>query len=200
MTLLYVLIQVVCIGTLPGLSASTRPLAESAEGFMGPAGAIVVTLGALISTTGTMFSTLFLGPRVLYAMAERRQLPAVFGATHRRFKTPHVAIALTSMLALTLTVSGTFSYLVGLSVITRLIIYLATAAALVVLRRRSDAAPAQVPVPGGTAVAVLAIAACAWLLSNSEPRELRDTGIAIAVGLALYGAETLWRRRRASPA
>src|SRR5690606_39475120 len=38
---LYVLVQVVSIGTLPGLAASTRPLADAAAAFAGPLGASV---------------------------------------------------------------------------------------------------------------------------------------------------------------
>jgi amino acid transporter len=194
-TTIYVLIQLVCIGTLPTLATSTRPLADASLRFMGAAGATVVTLGAMVSTTGTMFSALFLGPRVLFAMAEQHQLPPVFGATHPRFRTPHVAIALTSGLALALAASGTFAYLAGLSVITRLLIYLATAWSLVVLRRRRNATPALLPVTGGVAWAALASAACVWLLTASQPRELRDTALAITAGLVLLAAASAWRRR-----
>jgi amino acid transporter len=193
-TAMYILIQTVCIGTLPSLASSEKPLADASRLFMGAAGATIVTLGALISTTGTLFSTLFLGPRVLFAMAEQGQLPPAFGATHPRFRTPHVAIALTSAVALGLAVSGTFTYLAGFSVVTRLLIYLATAGALIVLRRRREA-PALTRVPGGVTPAVLAAAACLWLLATSPMRELRDTAIAIAVGLTLFAARAVGSRR-----
>lgn len=195
-TVLYLLIQVVCVGTLPGLADSARPLADAAARFMGGAGAAVITVGALISTTGTMFSAMFLGPRVLYAMAEQGQIPGAFQAVHPRFRTPLLAIALTSLVSLALAASGTFSYLAGLSVITRLLIYLATAASLMVLRRRSDAPPAQFTAPAGNAVAALAMIACGWLLASSQPRELRDVGIAIGAGLVMYAARRMAAKRR----
>src|SRR5262249_56577940 len=44
-TVLYTLIQAVCVGTLPGLAQSTRPLADAAGGFIGTAGGSIITAG-----------------------------------------------------------------------------------------------------------------------------------------------------------
>ena len=134
--LLYVLIQVVCIGTLPGLEASDRPLADAGVRFMGPIGASFIAAGALVSTTGTLCASVLIGPRVLFAMAERRQMPGFFGSVHDRFHTPHIAILINAAVGLALSISGTFTYLLGLNVIARLATYVSTSAALPVLRRR----------------------------------------------------------------
>ena len=48
-TVLYILIQVVCIGTLPELAASQRPLADASGRFLGSAGAGIISAGALVS-------------------------------------------------------------------------------------------------------------------------------------------------------
>ena len=90
--LLYLMIQVVCIGTLPGLANSERPLADAGSRFLGASGASILSVGALISVTGTLNSTMLAGPRILFAMAEQGQLPQTLAATHRRFRTPHIAI------------------------------------------------------------------------------------------------------------
>ena len=189
-TMLYLGIQAVCIGTLPTLASSTRPLADAAARFAGPAGAGVVTVGALVSTIGTLCASLLIGPRVLYAMAERRQLPQVFGRTLAGRGTPHVAILVTAVPALLLAVTGTFTYAATLSVIARLLTYAGTAGALVVLRRR-DPSPASFVIPGGVVVAGFAVLACVALLARTSARELRDVGIALAAGVvlhAVYGA------------
>src|SRR5687768_11801100 len=44
--LFYILIQVVCVGTLPGLATSQTPLADAASTFMGAAGGALITAGA----------------------------------------------------------------------------------------------------------------------------------------------------------
>ena len=46
--------------------------------------------------------------RVLFAMAEQRQLPGFLVKIHGRFHTPHVAILLSSILMLALTLFSTF--------------------------------------------------------------------------------------------
>jgi amino acid transporter len=194
-TLLYVSIQAVCIGTLPTLESSTRPLADASVRFAGAVGGTVIGLGALISTTGTLCASVLVGPRLLYAMAEQDQLPGAFGLTHPRFRTPYAAILSTAGLGLALAVSGTFVYLLGLNVISRLATYLGTAGALLVLRRHQGERPALFTVPAGGIVATLAMVACLWLLARSGLRELRDVGIALGAGLCIHAAHRGWGRR-----
>ncbi|MGH2401050.1 MAG: APC family permease, partial [bacterium] len=185
-TVFYVLIQVVAIGTLPGLAGSTRPLTDAAGRFMGPSGAALITGGALVSILGNLNVIMLVGPRLPFAMAQRGELPRFLAATHRRFHTPHAAILVTSAIVLALTLSGTFVYAVTISVIARLIIYAATCAALPALRTRADAPPALFVAPAGMAASVLSLVLVAWLLSNSTGQQARDTGIAAAIGLLMY--------------
>ena len=185
---LYLLIQVVCIGTLPGLASSTTPLADAAGRFAGQAGTALIVAGALVSIGGTLNGLVLAAPRLLYAMAERRQLPALFARTHARFHTPHFAIAITAACMLALTLSGSFLTAVALSTITRLLAYAATCLAVPVLRRRDggDGVPAAAfRVPGGGWVVATALAAIAWLVANANPVELRNVAVAMLVGAAL---------------
>ena len=101
-----VTIQAVCIGTLPALATSEKPLADAARRFMGAPGASMVALGALVSTIGTLGASLLVGPRLLFAMAERSQMPRWLGSTHARFHTPHRAILVTGAVALALSISS----------------------------------------------------------------------------------------------
>jgi amino acid transporter len=192
-TVLYLLIQIVCIGTLPELASTERPLADASLQFLGAAGASLIAAGALISTLGTYNGIMLLGPRLLYAMAENSQIPRLFARVHPRFHTPHAAILLTAFLGLVLSISGSFTYLLTLGVIARLLTYIVTAAALLVFRRRPHMEPAHFRVPGGAVFPVLTLALCAWLIVNSGARELRDVGIAIAIGLVLFA---IFQRRR----
>src|SRR5215204_1469037 len=52
--ILYFLIQIVCIGTLPELSKSERPLVDAANNFFGAFAASFITLGALVSILGNI--------------------------------------------------------------------------------------------------------------------------------------------------
>ena len=77
-TLLMTLVQVVALGTFPGLAASKTPLADASLLFMGASGAILLTIGAVFSTTGNNMGQALSGSRNLYALAEQGDLPSVF--------------------------------------------------------------------------------------------------------------------------
>jgi len=195
-TLFYVSIQAVCIGTLPGLATSTKPLADASVQFMGTLGGTWIALGAILSTVGTLGSSMLAAPRLVYAMSAQRQLPDRLGAIHARYHTPHVAILMTGAAGLALALSGTFIYLLTLNVSTRLLAYLSTAGAMLIFRRRDRGQPALFSAPGGLLVSGLTVAACLWLLVQSSPRELRDVGIALALGLVVHMADRRSRSRR----
>ncbi|PYS25817.1 MAG: hypothetical protein DMF72_00530, partial [Acidobacteria bacterium] len=98
----YILIQVVCLGTLPGLANSTKPLADAGQRFMGTTGAAIISAGAIISVAGNLNITVLSASRVPFAIAEQKQLPSFFARVHRRFFTPHISIVITTALMLAL--------------------------------------------------------------------------------------------------
>ncbi len=182
--IVYVMIQFVCIGTLPDLATSERPLADAATRFLGAAGGAIITCGALISMTGTLSVTLLAGSRMPFAMAEQGQLPLWLAQTSARFQTPHVSIVLSAAVILALALSGTFVHLVTLSTIARLFIYAATCIALMLLRRRSDY-PASFHAPAGVFLASCSLFLIAWLLANVTWDKALYVGLALAAGLLL---------------
>ncbi|MEW5978498.1 MAG: amino acid permease [Acidobacteriota bacterium] len=185
-TLLYVLIQIVCIGTLPGLSDSTRPLADAAQQFLGNFGGAMISAGAVVSIAGNLNGQLLVTPRVLFAIAEQQQLPRFLAATHPRFRTPHHSIIVSAALILALALTGTFLQMATLSVIARVAMYGATCAALPILRRRRDLLAPAFKLRWGTPAAVVGTMLCLWLLSNSTRQEALIAVVAMAVSLPLY--------------
>ncbi len=183
---LFMAVQIVCIGTLPNLARSERPLADAAAQFLGSQGALFITIIALLTTIGTLHALMLTGPRLLFAMAEQKQLPSWLAAIHPRFHTPYIAILLTATLQLLLAITGTFLYALTLSTLIRLSYYALTCAALPLLRRRTNVPKAQFRVVGGPLIAGLAVVLCIWLLSNSSGREARDATIAAAIGLLIF--------------
>jgi basic amino acid/polyamine antiporter, APA family len=197
-TVVYILIQVVCVGTLPELAASNRPLADASERFLGVAGATVITAGVAISLIGNLVAVLLAAARLPFAMAGDHKLPRVFAATHGRFRTPHVAIIATAAVILALTLSGTFISVLTVSVIARLLAYIATCVALIVLRRRDEREmrfKAQFKAPAGVAASIAALGLSAWLLANCSATEAVNSAVAAAAGLLIYGAYKLVRRK-----
>jgi amino acid transporter len=184
----YILIQTVCIGTLPGLSASDKPLADAAYRVLGRSGATIISAGAVVSIAANLSVVMLSASRLPFAMAERGELPRFLSVVNTRFRTPHASILLTSTLMAALTLSGTFLYAVTISAIARLLIYAATCAALPVLRRRAGAPPSTFRVRAGTPVVLAALLLILWLLLNSTWREVRDTAIAAGIGLFVYAS------------
>src|ERR1044071_6811485 len=58
---IYVLAQLGAMATIPGLSKSAAPIADAAAALIGPIGAFLVTLGALLSMAGTNSGTVLEG-------------------------------------------------------------------------------------------------------------------------------------------
>lgn len=193
-TVLYVLIQIVALGTLPGLASDPTPLASAAARFLGPAGAAFLTVGAMLSTLGSESALVLVTPRILYAFARAGQLPAPLARIHPRFLTPHVAIMVFAVMAWAAAAASSFAALVAVSAIARLIFSAATCLAIPVLRRRMPRGSFRVP--GGAAVPIAAAALSLWLLSALTRDQALAGGIALVVGLALYGLFG----RRAAPA
>jgi basic amino acid/polyamine antiporter, APA family len=191
---LYLLIQVVCVGTLPRLAESQRPIVEAAATFLGPSGASLITLGALLAMVGTLHVTLLTVSRLPYAMAVAGQLPRSLAAVHPRYRTPHVSVALCGVLVLALTLSGSFVYLLTVSTISRLLVFSVTCASLPKLRRMAAVPAARFVLPGGAIVPCAALALIAWLLASSSWAETRDVMFLLLLGALFYMAA---RRRRA---
>ena len=198
LALLYLSIQVVCIGTLPDLASSQRPVVDAAERILGPWGGWVINIGALVAMLGTLFAILLTGSRLPFAFAERGQLPPVFEAVHGRFKTPHVAILVTAVCSGLFALYSSFLGALTVSALTRLVGYVTTCAAMLVLRRRRDGGEAHAAfrVPGGPLVATLALLTCVWLMLAVSKAELWSVAVILLVGIAIGGGYTVTRRRK----
>jgi basic amino acid/polyamine antiporter, APA family len=195
---LYLLIQVVCIGTLPQLAASERPIVDAGRTFLGPAGATLVTLGAAVAMMGTLNGAMLTISRLLYAMAVAGRLPRSLAAVHPRYRTPYMAVAFSGILVFGLTVSGQFVYLLTVSTISRLLAFAVTCASLPRLRQMCGAPAARFVLPGGPIIPCAALLLIAWLLASSSWTETRDVATWATVGGLVYVAGR-WRGRHDAP-
>jgi APA family basic amino acid/polyamine antiporter len=182
----YILIQVVCIGTLPELAKSTKPLADAGQRFMGTAGGALISIGAIISIAGNLNILVLSGSRLPFVFAERNQLPSFLARVHTKFFTPHISIVVTAAVMMVLTLKSSFVAALTISAIARLVTYAITCAALPVLRKRSDVPKALFRLPGGPIIAVASLVLAAWLLMNSTLYEAIAATMAATVGFAIF--------------
>ena len=183
-TLLYVVVQWVALGTLPDLASSTSALAEVGGALMGSWGGLFLTVGAVVSILGTMGNTVLAGPRYLFALADGGYGPRFLAGVHPRYRTPAAAVVFQTVVALPLALSGSFVGLAALSVVARLATYLGTIVAVPVLRRKfgSVAAEGTFRLPGGWLIPALAAVVTLGLAASATPRDLLTAGVAMAVG------------------
>ncbi|WP_421823648.1 APC family permease [Flagellimonas oceanensis] len=101
--LLYIIIAVVTVGSLPFDKIKTAEdyvLAEAAKPMLGQTGFTVITIAALISTFSAINASLYGGSRVSYEIAEDDELPHQF--TYQLWNQP-IGLLMTAILTLTLT-------------------------------------------------------------------------------------------------
>ena len=185
-TLVYTGTQLVALGTLPNVAQSQSPVAEAAGRFLGPAGALLMTLGAMISIGGNVGNTILAGPRYLFALATDGYGPRALAAIHPKYRTPAASIITLSVVSLALALSGSFVQLALLSIIARLTTYIGTAAAVPILRRKFGNRPNVVRLPGGMTIPVLALLLSLAFLASAEWKNLVAGLIALVIGAILY--------------
>jgi APA family basic amino acid/polyamine antiporter len=182
---IYFLIQIVAVANQPDLGSSKSPLADAATQFVGHPGALIISVGAVLSTMGTILALVLAAPRILFAMSLQNQMPKVFSAIHERFRTPQKAIFWFTIAAAAVALSGKFSTLATLSAMARLVTYIGSALALLRLRVK-DPSPKTFRVPGGAVLPVLTILLCICLLTAATRQQWIAGSIALAVGVVLY--------------
>lgn len=189
-TLLYVAVQVVVIYTLADPAATTKPAVDAAKQFLGPMGVTLVGVGTLVSVYGYLSANMLHTPRVMYAMGERGDFPALFARIHPRFRTPHVSILVFAGVLTMFSIGGDFRWNASLSAISRLFMYGAIVAALPVLRKKRPG-ESMFRLPAGTLFSVIGLILTAVLIAQMHRTELVVMCITIAIGTLTW----LWAQR-----
>jgi amino acid transporter len=179
---IYSLIQWVVVGVLPDPAHSDRPLADVARIILGPSGAVVVAVGALISVYGYLSANILATPRITFALAERGDFPAPFAAVHPTFRTPYFSILLFVALVWLFAMFGSFAGNATLSAGARLFSYALVCASVPVLRKKQPGA-ATFRLPGGPLFAVLGVLICLLLLAGMDFSKSFLLGVTAIVGL-----------------
>ena len=149
----------------------------------------MITIGAVISVTGASMGGALSGSRNLFALAEQGDLPVVFGYVHPRFRTPVVAILITSSVTLMLALTGTFQSMATVSAISRLVVYVGTCVATLRLRSRRFHGVVNPPVfvvPLGATIPIAAIVIALAVLGGASSIQLRNGALALIAGAVLY--------------
>jgi len=190
-TLLYVLVQLAYSAS--GIGDSDAPLADLAASQIGPAGALLLGLTAIISVLANQLSAVTSISRITSSFADQGLLPRWFGHISPRFATPSNSILAVGGLGLALALSGTFVTLAVISTVSRLFAYIACIAAV----PRLDFLAGKLRWGRGVALPAVAAALCLWAASHSRTAEWQAFGAFLLAGAFLY-LLARWGRRTAS--
>jgi len=182
----YALIQIVAVGTFPDLVNSNKPIADAANSFFGPVGGLIITIGAIISIGGTLNGNVLIGSRIPFALSEKNQFPKVFSRTHPKTAVPHVSLWLYSIIVIIVSISGTFIYLLSISVICSILVYFTVSASLIKLRIQNKNENIGYKLRYGNAIAILGMLICIWLLSVADLSKIVDVFMTIGAGIIIY--------------
>jgi amino acid transporter len=197
---LYVLVQLVFMGTHPNPAGADKPLAEAAAAFAGPWAGRFVAVGSVISSFGYLTGVALVTPRYLSALSENSELPAFLSRAHPRFGTPYVSIVLTAAVCAAMAAWVDFDRGADLNNAAVFAQYVPTCIAVLVLRRKRGPSTFQLPL--GPVVPLLATGGCLLFLNGIQPRDAWFSASALGVGLVLhfaYRGYRAWADRRALP-
>lgn len=199
--IIYILIQTITQGILGEHANEFKdaPLAAVAEKVLGPIGAPILLVAAMISGFASVSGDVLASPRLLYAGAKDGLFPKFLGKIHPRFATPHWAIIIYALLIFIFSISGGFKQLAILASGALLLIYLAVILAMIKFRFKKEDAPEKTfKVPGGLIIPCIAIAAIIWVLSNLSSQEIISLSIFVLVIGIIYFVMKKWQNKSTS--
>jgi len=189
----YVAVNIVCVRVLgaAGLAQTTAPASAVMRLALGERGARLIAAGIAVSTLGFLSQSMLTAPRVYYAMAADGVFFRAVAKIHPKTQVPMVAIALQGIVAVVITLSGTYEQILGYVVSTDFIFFGLTGLALFVFRRRQP--PGEFRTPGHPVTTAVFVLACWAIVIATVVRSPVDSAIGFAILAAGLVAYALWR-------
>lgn len=179
----YFLTNFVIVGSVSWqqLAASSAPLALAGNAIIGSLGAIILTIGALFSISGSDEAGILSSARIPYAMAGDGLFPHFFARVHPVHGTPYLSLLVQGVVTIMATLLGTISELIILSVFTLLLCYLVTCLAVFPLRKKYE---------GGISlpwiVPILGVIISIYLMTQCSPTQILTGVILMLLGVPVF--------------
>ena len=184
-----VLYMLIIAGTIAMLGSQIMQTNASVQdafvAMIGPAGAWIVSIGALISIAGLNIGESIMVPRYGAAIAEEGLLPKKIAETNSK-NAPVVAILISGAFAIALLFSGQFEQLATLSVVFRFFQYIPTALAVLKLRKMYPDKKVTFRVPFGPVIPILAVGVSAVMIVADNPMNVVYGVIGAVIASIIY--------------
>ena len=150
---------------------TTVPVQEAFGRIAGSFGVGIVASGTLVSIGALCISSSFVTPYSCLALAEKGMLPAAM-TKRNRFNAPYWCIIASTVIALLIAYTGSFTFLASISVVSRFSQYIPTCLSIPVFRKKMPDAPRAFKIPFGPLIPVIAVLTSLWLLAQAKPQQL----------------------------
>jgi APA family basic amino acid/polyamine antiporter len=117
------------------IAASEAPLNEVATAVLGPIGGVIMSSIALFATANTVLIMLIVTSRMMYGMARDKALPKGLGKISSKFRTPIIAVILTTCFTIVPIIFGDISLVAHATVFGVLINFVLVNLSLIALRK-----------------------------------------------------------------
>lgn len=189
-TAIYVFVVLVMMGGVhhTELSGTDVPFIFAAERLFGEWGRWAAVTAAIMASLSAFSITLGASARVLFALGRDGHFPPAFGRLHPRFRTPHLALAVCSVMVVVFGSSGIvrlvasvadFGFLMALGLVNY---------AVIALRRRMPNLRRPFGVGLYPVVPIIGMLSCWLFVPALEPRSLLAGGGLTLAGVAVYVA------------
>jgi APA family basic amino acid/polyamine antiporter len=191
LTTIYVTVNVAYILTLPvaEIAGVTRIAEKAVTALVGPIGATLVAASVVISTFGCNVAGVIASSRVCFAMASDGRFFPAAARVHPIHRTPHVALLITSVWSVLLTLTGGYEALFTYVTFASVLFGTLGGLAIFVLRWRRPALPRPyraLGYPVIPALYVLGSFALVWNTLMERPTESIAGLLLVALGLPFY--------------
>ncbi len=182
-TILYVLVGIAVVSTVPwqSLSTSDAPLALAASVTFGHTAFILLAVFALLTTFNTVLVLMIVGSRIVYGMAREKVLPDILGKLNKS-GAPYAASILVFIVALAFFSLGNIDSIAKITSFGSLMVFIIINISLLHLRRTAPdlKRPFKTPLNVGwvSITALLGVVSCFALLTQFDI-------LSILLGLAL---------------
>ena len=163
------------------LAGSSTPLILVGGVLLGGAGALIMTVGALFSVSGSDESGMLGTGRLSYAMSIEGLFPRMFSSLHRKYGTPYIALLVQGIMAFVLAIYSPITGLISFAVFNLAFSFLLTCFALIVL-----AQDGETRLPGQKILPWIGILICLYLLYSTSIFDKIVGILVILAGVMIY--------------
>jgi APA family basic amino acid/polyamine antiporter len=163
------------------LAKTPTPLVLVGGVLLGAAGALIMTIGALFSVSGSDESGMLGTGRLSYAMAIDGLFPRLFSRLHPKFGTPYVGLIVQGTIAFLISIYSAITDLISFAVFNLAFAFLLTCFSLIVLTRNKER-----KLPGQHILPWIGVLICLYLLYSTDLFDKVVGTLIILAGIPIY--------------